>query len=78
MSDPGNYRSKEEVNHVKNNSDPIESLKKLIITKQYATEDELKTIDKEIREEINIAVEFCKASDEPDASELYTDIYKES
>ena len=76
MSDPGNYRSKEEVNKMKDQKDPIEQIREVILKKNYATEDELKEIDKEIRSRIEEAVEFSKNSNEPDPSELYTEIYK--
>lgn len=76
MSDPGNYRTKEEVASVKDNSDPIENLKTIILKKKFSTEEELKAIDKEIRAEVNQAAEFAQNSSEPEPSELMTDIYK--
>lgn len=76
MSDPGNYRSKEEVNKMRDNHDPIENLKEILIKKKFASEEDLKNIDKEIRAEVEEAVEFSKNSSEPDPKELYTDIYK--
>lgn len=75
MSDPAKYRSKEEVNEMKESRDPIDSIKSLILEEKHATEAEIKVIDKAIREELNEVVEFCKASPEPDYEELWTDIY---
>lgn len=76
MSDPGNYRTKEEVSSIKETQDPIESIKKLIIDQKYATEEDLKNIEKEIKIIINEAAEYAQTSKEPNLAELYTDVYK--
>ncbi len=78
MSDPGNYRSKEEVEGVKVNRDPIDCFKAHILKDYNVTEDELKLLDKEIKAIVLDSVEFSKTSPEPDPSELYTDILVES
>lgn len=75
MSDPAKYRAKQEVDDMKETRDPIENLKKLILSEQYASEEQLKQIEKDIREELNEVVEFCSNSPEPDEGELFTDIY---
>lgn len=75
MSDPAKYRSKEEVNAMKEKHDPIESLKKQLVEKQNVQEEVLKNMDKDIRDKINEVVESCKKSPEPDAKELWTDIF---
>lgn len=77
MSDPAKYRSKEEVSKVKEQRDPIEAVRKVILKEKFADEKELKEIDKKIREEIAQAVKIAQASSEPDLSELYTDVYVE-
>jgi pyruvate dehydrogenase E1 component alpha subunit len=74
MSDPAKYRSREEVTTVREKRDPIEHLSQKLIAQKLASEDELKTIDKETRAVVNAAAEFATASPEPDPSELYTDI----
>lgn len=77
MSDPAKYRTKEEVDDVKKNRDPIELLRdKLVAAK--ATEDEFKAIDAEVKAIVAEAVEFAKESPEPDPAELYTEIYLEA
>ncbi|WP_168464096.1 pyruvate dehydrogenase (acetyl-transferring) E1 component subunit alpha [Wolbachia endosymbiont of Ctenocephalides felis wCfeT] len=76
MSDPATYRSKEEVDDMKQNHDPIDTLKKYIIKETIASEEECKTIDKEIRESVKKAEDFAKSSKEPSFDELYKDIYK--
>jgi pyruvate dehydrogenase E1 component alpha subunit len=73
MSDPAKYRSREEVQDVKEKSDPIDGLRKDMLA-AGVTEDELKAIDKEIRRIVTEAADFAETSPEPDAAELYTDI----
>jgi pyruvate dehydrogenase E1 component alpha subunit len=74
MSDPAKYRTREEVDHVRETSDPIEHVRKLMLDAKFVTEDELKEIDKEIRAVVNHAAEFAQTSPEPEPSELWTDI----
>ena len=76
MSDPAKYRSKEEVQKMREEHDPIEQVKARILKSNYADEDELKKIDIDIREAVTAAADFAMADALPDASELYTDIYK--
>lgn len=73
MSDPAKYRTKEEVDNIRQNHDPIETAKRHLMERKVS-EDELKKLDKDIKEMILEAVEFSENSPEPDASELYTDI----
>lgn len=74
MSDPAKYRSKEEVQKMRNEHDPIEQVRSRIIESGMATEDELKAIDKGIRAIVSEAAEFAQTDPEPDVSELWTDI----
>ncbi|MBG1231556.1 pyruvate dehydrogenase (acetyl-transferring) E1 component subunit alpha [Aestuariivirga litoralis] len=76
MSDPAKYRSKEEVQKMREEHDPIEQVKARILKANRATEDDLKKIDAEIREIVTAAADFATADAPPDDSELYTDIYK--
>jgi pyruvate dehydrogenase E1 component alpha subunit len=76
MSDPAKYRSKEEVDKVRTEHDPIEQVRARLLAKKWASEDELKKIDAEVRAVVNEASEFATHDAEPDASELYTDVYK--
>ncbi len=73
MSDPAKYRSKDEVESVKEAADPIQHLLG-ILQGRKVSEEQIKEIDKEIKEIVNESVEFADASPEPDASELFTDI----
>ncbi len=74
MSDPAKYRKREEVDDIRTHHDPIEGLKGQIIEQGYATEDDLKKIDNEIKAIVKEAADFSLASPEPDASELWTDV----
>lgn len=74
MSDPAKYRTREEVNEVREHHDPIDHVRAQVLKAKYASEDDLKAIDKEIRGIVNAAAEFSQDSPEPDPAELYTDV----
>ncbi len=74
MSDPAKYRTREEVQEMRERRDPIENLKAKMIAAEVADDDALKAIDKEIRGIVNDAARFAQDSPEPDPSELWTDI----
>ncbi|WP_273758759.1 pyruvate dehydrogenase (acetyl-transferring) E1 component subunit alpha [Bartonella sp. AU55XJBT] len=74
MSDPAKYRSKEEVQKIKEEHDPIDQVKSRILKQNWASEDDLKSIEKEVRAIVADAADFAQSDQEPDASELYTDI----
>ena len=74
MSDPAKYRTREEVQGVREQRDPIDLMRKRIIEEGHASEDQLKGIDREVRAVINEAAEFAQQDPEPDTSELYADV----
>ncbi|MFM2281265.1 MAG: hypothetical protein RLZZ444_3496 [Pseudomonadota bacterium] len=74
MSDPAKYRSKDEVQKMRSEHDPIEQVRARILEKKWATEDDLKAIDKDVRDIVADSADFAQADREPDPSELYTDI----
>ncbi|MES0881975.1 pyruvate dehydrogenase (acetyl-transferring) E1 component subunit alpha [Roseibium sp. SCP14] len=74
MSDPAKYRSKDEVQKMRTEHDPIEQVRKRLLDNGWASEDDLKAIDKDVRAKVAEAAEFAQTDPEPDASELYTDI----
>ena len=76
MSDPAKYRTREEVQGVRDTSDPIEGAKTELL-KMGVDEDKLKDIDKRIRAQVAEAADFAETSPEPAASELYTDVLVE-
>ncbi|ARE39681.1 Pyruvate dehydrogenase E1 component alpha subunit [Rhodovulum sp. P5] len=78
MSDPAKYRSREEVQKIREERDAIEHVRELILQGSHATEDELKDIDKEIKGIVNEAADFAKESPEPALDELWTDIYADA
>jgi pyruvate dehydrogenase E1 component alpha subunit len=73
MSDPAKYRTREEVQQVRETQDPIEMVRQRLL-KGGVSEDELKKIDREVREEVNAAADFALADPQPDAAELSTDV----
>jgi len=77
MSDPAKYRTREEVQGVREKSDPIEHAKSELVGMGVA-EERLKDIDKEIRAKVADAADFAETSPEPAAPELYTDVLVES
>ncbi|QEL21692.1 pyruvate dehydrogenase (acetyl-transferring) E1 component subunit alpha [Bosea sp. F3-2] len=77
MSDPAKYRSKDEVQRMREEHDPIEQVRARLIRDFKIGEDELKAIDAKVREIVNDAAEFATHDPEPDPSELYTDILLE-
>ncbi|PNG24842.1 pyruvate dehydrogenase (acetyl-transferring) E1 component subunit alpha [Methylocella silvestris] len=76
MSDPAKYRSKEEVQKMREEHDPIEQVRARLLRDHNVSEDELKAIDAEIRAIIAEAVDFASHDPEPDPAELWTDILK--
>ncbi len=76
MSDPAKYRSKDEVQKMRGEHDPIEQVKHRLLEEHGKSEDELKAIDKDVRAIVTDAAEFAQLDPEPDPSELWTDIYR--
>ena len=75
MSDPAKYRTREEVQKMRDERDAIENVRDLLLTGNHASEDDLKAIDKEIKDIVNESAEFAKESPEPSLDQLWTDIY---
>ena len=78
MSDPAKYRTREEVQKVRSERDPIDHVRDLITGGKHATEDEVKAVDADIKKIISEAADFAKSSPEPDTSELWTDVYADA
>ena len=76
MSDPAKYRSKEEVQKMRNEHDPIEQVRNRLLASGAVSEDDLKKIDADVRAVVQDAAEFAQTNPEPDVSELWTDIVK--
>jgi pyruvate dehydrogenase E1 component alpha subunit len=75
MSDPAKYRAKEEVQKMRQERDPIERLRAMLLDKKLADEASLKDLDRGVKAVVSEAAEFAQTSPEPAPSELYTDIY---
>ena len=73
MSDPAKYRTRDEVQKMREERDAIEQVRKRLLDAK-ASEDDLKAIDKDIKDTVNASAEYAKESPEPDLSELWTDI----
>ena len=76
MSDPAKYRTREEVEKVRTEHDPIEQVRRRLLERKWASEDEIKKIDAKVRDAVNEAAEFATNDPEPDPSELYTDVVR--
>lgn len=76
MSDPAKYRSREEVQEMREKHDPIEAAKTELLQRGVA-EDRIKDIDKKIRQVVAEAADFAESSPEPALAELYTDVVVE-
>lgn len=75
MSDPAKYRTREEVEKVRHDHDPIEQVRNRLLA-DGMNEQELKEIDAEVRAIVNNAADFAQHDPEPDPSELYADVYR--
>ena len=78
MSDPAKYRTKEEVQRVRSERDPIDRFRERILGEGFADDATLKGIDRDIKATVTEAAEFAQNSPEPDPAELYTDVLVEA
>jgi len=78
MSDPAKYRTKDEVERMRSEHDPIDQARKLLLDGKHIQEAELKEIDRDVKTIVAEAAEFAQHSPEPDGSELYTDVLIEA
>ncbi len=77
MSDPAKYRTREEVQRMREERDPIDHVRDLLLQGKHASEEDLRALDKQIKATINAAADFARESPEPSLDELWTDIYAE-
>jgi len=77
LSDPGTYRTRDEVNEIKEQRDPLVTMVKTLQEKHGVTDAQLKTMNKKAKERVAKAEEIAKAAPVADESELYTDILAE-
>ena len=76
MSDPAKYRTREEVQRMREQSDPIETARRMLLG-QGVTEADLKRVDDEVKAIVQDAADFAQQSPEPPESELWTDVLVE-
>jgi pyruvate dehydrogenase E1 component alpha subunit len=77
ISDPGKYRTKEEVDQFKE-QDPILILKSYMMEHNLLTEEGYEEIEARIKEQVQACVDFAESSPFPDPAELYEDVYVEN
>ena len=75
MSDPAKYRTREEVQKIREEKDPIDTLRSLLIKDHNLSEKEFKAKDSEIKTIVTEASDFALNSPEPNIEELWTDVY---
>jgi pyruvate dehydrogenase E1 component alpha subunit len=76
MSDPAKYRTREEVEKVRTEHDPIEQVRVRLIDTKRASEEALKQVDADVRKIVNEASEFATHDAEPDPAELWTNVVR--
>lgn len=76
MSDPGTtYRTRDEVGGVRQTKDPIELVKKLLMDNNLATAEEIKEVEKQVRNDVQEALNKAKAGAFPAVPETFTEVY---
>ena len=78
MSDPAKYRTKEEVDRMRTEHDPIARLRQRLIDEHVADENELRQIERRTRDIVAEAVQYAQECPEPDPDELWTDVLAEA
>jgi pyruvate dehydrogenase E1 component alpha subunit len=76
MSDPQNYRTKEEVEEFKN-QDPIDWVLSVIYKNKWAKEDEIKSINEKIKAMVDESVAFAEESPFPEPEALFEYVYEQ-
>jgi pyruvate dehydrogenase E1 component alpha subunit len=74
MSDPGNYRTRAEIEKHQER-DPLKLFSASLLETGTVTEGELGEMDQKVHEEVDRAVRFADESPEPALEELYTNVY---
>jgi pyruvate dehydrogenase E1 component alpha subunit len=78
MSDPGKYRTREEIDEVRKHRDPIDHLQEILESRGLADEAALKAVDADVKKIVADAAEYARTAPEPEPGELYTDVYAET
>lgn len=75
MGDPERYRTSEEVKRWQNEEDPLGIYHKYLLEHQLASSEELDGLEKAAEQEVQAAVQFAESSPEPQAEDLYKNLY---
>eukprot|EP00850_Spirogloea_muscicola_P003678 SM000015S01178 [mRNA] locus=s15:201520:204479:+ [translate_table: standard] len=76
MSDPGStYRTRDEISGVRQERDPIERIRKLLLAKEIVSVSDLKAIEKDVRKEVDAVVNETKDGSPPEPDELWSHVY---
>jgi pyruvate dehydrogenase E1 component alpha subunit len=79
MSDPGiSYRSKDEVEGVRRDRDPLANCVKKLLAQGWTTEAEISALEKEIRKEVEAASKAAENAKELPVEQMFEDIYRNS
>ena len=78
MSDPAKYRTREEVQKMRQEHDPIEQVKRRLLDKEWASAEDLKEVDAQVRKIVTAAAEFATSAPQPADEELWTDVYAQA
>jgi pyruvate dehydrogenase E1 component alpha subunit len=78
MSDPAKYRTRDEVNKMRSEHDPIDHLRARLIENDAAKEAELAATERKVRDVVAEAAQFAQDCPEPDPAELWTDVLAEA
>jgi pyruvate dehydrogenase E1 component alpha subunit len=78
MSDPAKYRTRDEVNKMRTEHDPIDHLRARLIENNVATEQALTQVERTVRDIVAEAAQFAQDCPEPDPAELWTDVLAEA
>jgi pyruvate dehydrogenase E1 component subunit alpha len=74
MSDPGNYRTRAEIEKHQER-DPIKIFTATLKEQKLLSDKDISAVEADVKEQVEQAVRFAEESPEPDPSELYTNIY---
>jgi len=78
MSDPGiTYRTRDEVDNIRGTRDPIDKIVRYLTENGLATDEEIKAIANEVKEQVDAAVKAATAAPSPAPIELFKDVYVE-
>ncbi len=78
MSDPGKYRTRQEIQETRENRDPIERVRSFLLNNKFTTEEDLKSMDKAIKDEVLNASEVAREMELPSDESLYLDVYSQN